>query len=121
MEIVDFYELASILKTNPKTLHKRWREFPHFFTGTGHNLKTARFIVSKVVEHLENVSMVGQKQALVGRKDRTSEAGIQKGRIQNEDRRGGMGGRRKKEVEEPASTEASTSEDPFNLLQYIRK
>jgi hypothetical protein len=54
MQIVDIHELSRVLNTNVKTLAKRWRGFPHFFTGTGRNLKSARFDLDDVLRYLKH-------------------------------------------------------------------
>ena len=53
IHIVDIYGLAEILLTSPNTLRKKWYRLPHFYVGTGRNLKSARFDVSDVIDYLK--------------------------------------------------------------------
>jgi hypothetical protein len=119
--IVDIYELASILKPSHHTLKKNWRKFPHFFIGDGCNLKGARFDVSEVVEHFKkearHVSLEGSQKKSVDSKIQIQHKAVQERRVQDEIKSIGVGSRKTKRVRKSAG--AGT--DPFNLLSGVDK
>ena len=111
-QIVDYEGLAEALATSPKTIAKKWHEYPHFFIGTGRNLKSARFDVDDVVQYLkardyeclEECARDMDRQVLV------SEQAVQKRRLQKEIRGANLGAAKKRRTQE------SASKDPFNLI-----
>ena len=115
MNIVDIHGLSDVLCTTPATLRKRWREFPHIYVGTGKNLKSARFVVERVLEYLENVGMENQERA-VDSKVCPRRAPVQKRRLPDSRKGSGMGSRRETAVEGPA-----TGHDPFGLYRGLSR
>lgn len=109
--IVDHQGLADVLAVSPKTVAKFWREYPHFYVGTGQNLKSARFDVADVIDYLKGRDydrLEGQPGA-VGVKIPFPESAVQKGRLRQEIRRGPVGSGK-------AAGTGSAGRDPFNLL-----
>lgn len=53
-QIVDIHGLAEVLSCSVSTLNKNWREYHHFFIGSGETAKGARFDVEDVVNHLKD-------------------------------------------------------------------
>lgn len=54
MIIVDIDGLSKILGNSKHAIMKIWEEIPHFFTGRGRNLKSARFDAEDVIRYLKN-------------------------------------------------------------------
>ena len=123
IHIVDIHGLAEILLTSPNTLRKKWHRLPHFYVGTGHNLKSARFDVGDVIDFLKKEAQNGTIQAqgtpkrvvhsvYGGRTD------IQKRGISNKVRSIGMGSERT--VQDKAPGGIGVQADPFNLCEGIK-
>lgn len=51
--IVNIAGLAEYLKATCSNLRRFWRSYPHFFVGTGTDLKAARFDISDVLIYLK--------------------------------------------------------------------
>lgn len=49
MNIVDIEKLCKMLDDDTGMLRKSWKDLPHFFIGSGQNLKSARFDVNDVL------------------------------------------------------------------------
>ena len=120
-QIVNIYELATILKASHHTLKKKWRDFPHFFIGDGKNLKGARFIISEVIEHLKkeasHVSVERSKKKSMDCQIQTQQKTVQKRGIQDKVESTGMGSPETRRDRKPIGTR--TENDPFNLLLGI--
>lgn len=113
LEIVDFRELSSILKVNPKTFRKRWRDLPHFFVGTGHQIDSARFNLDKVLKFLEQESAAFRqdRKNLDRAGDVPRAEGPAKG-IRDKGTRQGLGSARKKKAKVSSSDPASPGAKP---------
>ena len=123
IHIVDIHGLAEILLTSPNTLRKKWHRLPHFYVGTGRNLKSARFDVNDVIDFLKKEAQNGtiQTQATPKRVVRPiygERINIQKRGISNKVRRIGMG--RKRTVQDKAPGRIGVQYDPFNLCTGIK-
>ena len=57
--IVNIHGLAEYLKATCSNLRRFWRDYPHFFVGTGTDLKAARFDVADVLTYLKMNKGVG--------------------------------------------------------------
>jgi len=123
IHIVDIYGLAEILLTSPNTLRKKWHRLPHFYVGTGHNLKSARFDVGDVIDFLKKEAQNGTIQTQTtskrvvrpvydGRKD------IQERGISDKVRSIGMGSKRT--IQDKAPGTIGIQADPFNLCAGIK-
>lgn len=53
-QALKYYEIAEKLNMNENTVRKAWRSWPHYFAGTGRNLKSARFDLTDVINYLKN-------------------------------------------------------------------
>ena len=53
-EIVDITGLAGVLSCSKSNILKTWRQYPHFFVGTGNSAKGARFDINDVLGYLKN-------------------------------------------------------------------
>jgi len=119
--VVDIYELSSILKASPHTLKKTWRSLPHFFIGEGTTLRGARFIPDLVIKHLMkeagNVCVAKSKTKRLDSKVSLSKSTIQERRIQNEIESSGVGSSKAERTRKSARVRAGN--DPFNLLSGI--
>jgi hypothetical protein len=126
-EIVNIHRLAEILLTSTSTLRKGWRRLPHFYVGEGCNLKSARFNVTKVINFLEEeaeakrnngtIQTQRQEEGLVhplhaGRRN------LQKRRISDKVRGGGMG--RKRTIQDKAPRAREPKDDPFDICRGIK-
>jgi len=69
MQIVDKDKLCEVLLISESTLKKTWTEYPHFYIGTGRDLRGARFIVEDVINYLRSRDYAesGQNQKNVDR------------------------------------------------------
>ena len=52
--IVNYKELAKILKISPESLKKNWKKYPHFYPLSGTDLRGARFDVNDVMKFLKD-------------------------------------------------------------------
>jgi len=123
IHIVDIYGLSEILLTSPNTLRKKWHRLPHFYVGTGHNLKSARFDVGDVIDFLKKEAQNGtiQAQATPKRVVHSVYGGrtdIQKRGISNKVRSIGMGSKRT--IQDKAPGKIGVQDDPFNLCTGIK-
>lgn len=57
--IVNIDGLAEYLKATRSNLRRFWRDYPHFFVGTGIDLKAARFDIADVLLYLKISKGVG--------------------------------------------------------------
>jgi hypothetical protein len=129
VEIVNIHKLAEILltSTSTSTLRKGWRRLPHFYVGEGCNLKSARFVVTKVIEFLEEeaegrrtngtIQAQRQEEGMVlplhaGR------GNLQKRGVSNKVRSGGVG--RKRTIPDKTPGAIDTNDDPFDLCGGIK-
>jgi hypothetical protein len=112
--IVDIKRLSDILHVSPFTLRKVWKGLPHFFVGEGRNLKSARFDVNDVLNHLKGKGNVGleNKKRLVG-KILASEQAVQEARASLKSSRNSLGSGEK----ERTAPRKCPPEDPFDLLR----
>ena len=53
IKLIDNIELSKRLGISPKTVEKKWREWPHVMVGTGHTLRSARFDYNDVLAYLK--------------------------------------------------------------------
>ena len=121
--IVDIYGLAEILLTSPNTLRKKWHRLPHFYVGTGRNLKSARFDVNDVIDFLKKEAQHGTIQTQttskrVVRPVYDGRKGIQERGISNKIRSIGMGSKRT--IQDKAPGTIGVQDDPFNLCAGIK-
>ena len=111
-----YKELAERLGSSPETLKKVWRSYPHYFVGSGRNLKSARFDLQDVLDYLK-----GRDYANLRLPDQTGpqvQGGVQapgqashNGRIQKKGRGKGMDHGRK------AKAQGSTG-DKWGLFRF---
>jgi DNA-binding ferritin-like protein (Dps family) len=116
--ILTFSEMCETLKVTPSTLRKRWKELPHFLVGTGQQVDSARFVLEKVMEYLEEHHAGKRQQARnVHSKVRISGASLPETRIRDNPSGKGLGGGRKAEAKVPASCPTSTRDKTsFRIL-----
>lgn len=50
---MNYKQLAAECGVGPDTIRHIWSELPHFFVGTGRNLKSARFCLTDVLTYLK--------------------------------------------------------------------
>ena len=127
VEIVNIHRLAEILLTSTSTLRKGWRRLPHFYVGEGCNLKSARFDVTKVISFLEleaeakhsngTIQTQRQEEGMV-RSVHAGRRNLQKGRVPNKVRSGGVG--RKRTIPDKTSSAIDANDDPFDLCGGIK-
>lgn len=127
VEIVNIHRLAEILLTSTSTLRKRWRRLPHFYVGEGCNLKSARFDVKKVINFLEEEAEAKRNNGTI-QKQRQEEGmvhpfhagrkNLQKRRVPNKVRSGGVGRKRTLPDKTPRAIDAN--DDPFDLCAGIK-
>jgi len=113
MTVVDYKKLADILGISARTMQKSWRNFPHFFAGSGKTLKSARFELSIVMEHIRNVSLEGQEDGALASEVPAGHGISREERLQKQGRRQEMGSRGKGEAQE------SGTYDRFNILRDV--
>jgi hypothetical protein len=113
-QIVDIKQLSDILHVSPFTLRKVWKGLPHFFVGEGKNLKSARFDVNDVLDHLKGKGNVGleDKKELVG-EVLAPEQAVQETRAPLKSGSNSLGSGEK----ERATPGNHSPEDPFDLLR----
>ena len=96
--IVKIDGLAQYLQATRSNVRRLWRQYPHFFVGTGTDLKAARFDISDVLLYLKIKKGVGyermakSKNKKVEVQIRTPKAKAQEGGVchsKNGDPRGG--------------------------------
>ena len=126
-EIVNIHRLAEILLTSTSTLRKGWRRLPHFYVGEGCNLKSARFDVKKVINFLEKeaedkrkngtIQTQRQEEGMV-RSVHAGRRNLQKGRVPNKVRSGGVG--RKRTIPDKTPRAIDANDDPFDLCGGIK-
>lgn len=51
---MNYKQLADECGVGPDTIRHIWSELPHFFVGTGRNLKSARFCLIDVLTYLKH-------------------------------------------------------------------
>jgi len=126
-EIVNIHILAEILLTSTSTLRKGWRRLPHFYVGEGCNLKSARFDVTKVINFLEKEAEAKRNNGTIQTQRqeegmvhplRAGRRNLQKGRVSNKIRSGGMG--RKRTIPDKTPGAIDTNDDPFDLCAGIK-
>ena len=126
-EIVNIHRLAEILLTSTSTLRKGWRRLPHFYVGEGCNLKSARFNVTKVINFLEEEAEAKRNNGTIQTQRQeegmvhTLHAGrrnLQKRRISDKVRGGGMG--RKRTIQDKAPRASEPKDDPFDICRGIK-
>jgi hypothetical protein len=59
--IIDKDTLCELFKISESSLRNQYKSWPHFYVCNGRDLRSARFILEKVVEHLEENANQGQK------------------------------------------------------------
>jgi hypothetical protein len=126
-EIVNIHRLAEILLTSTSTLRKGWRRLPHFYVGEGCNLKSTRFDVNKVINFLEEEAEAKhnngttqtqrQEEGMV-RSVHAGRRNLQKRRVPNKVRSGGVGIKRTIPDKTPGAIDAN--DDPFDLCGGIK-
>ena len=126
-EIVNIHRLAEILLTSTSTLRKGWRRLPHFYVGEGCNLKSARFDVKKVINFLEEeaeekrnngtTQTQRQEEGMV-RPLHAGRRNLQKRRVPNKVRSGGVG--RKRTIPDKTPRAIDANDDPFDLCGGIK-
>ena len=60
--IVNIDGLAKYLQATKSNVRRLWKEYPHFFVGTGKDLKAARFDISDVLLYLKLHKGVGYER-----------------------------------------------------------
>jgi hypothetical protein len=126
-EIVNIHRLAEIFLTSTSTLRKGWRRLPHFYVGEGCNLKSARFDVIKVIKFLEEEAEAKhnngttqtqrQEEGMV-RPLHAGRRNLQKRRVSDKVRSGGMG--RKRTIPDKTPGAIDINDDPFDLCGGIK-
>lgn len=114
-KVVDFVGLGTALLCSAHTIRKFWRELPHFFVGTGKDLRSARFVVDDVLNHLKqrgynNGYMEKQADRVLGGKILVQKESLQEGGVSQKSRCNSMGGLEKRGVR------STKNIDPYNLL-----
>ena len=89
---LNYIELAKNLNVASQTLKKSWRHLPHFFVGSGTNLKSARFDLQDVLSYLKDRDydrhqIQDQRGAQVQGQICTSGQANHKGGVQTSERR----------------------------------
>lgn len=120
-QIVDIHGLAEVLCCSVSTLNKTWREYPHFFIGSGETAKGARFDVEDVVNYLKgrDYAELGQEKQKLQRQGESCRVSTK-----NKDRVPHMG--RCKRVGDPqekgnkVNVPDTENTDPFNVLAGIQ-
>jgi hypothetical protein len=110
--IIDKDTLCEIFGISESTLRSQYKSWPHFYVCKGRDLRSARFVIEKVVEHLEYAN----RRQKAGNLDRPSPKGRisakKKARVQNKGRRNSLeSGRSEADIESGA--------DPLNLLSVF--
>jgi len=117
--IVTFQELCEALKARGSTLRKRWKEFPHFFIGTGCQVDSARFILEKVVEYLENANKRQETRNVHG-EIHVRRGGVSETGVRNNSSGKRLGGARKAKAKvSSADTVASNAKSTFRVLSVF--
>jgi len=113
--IIDKHQLCEILGISDTTLRDQYKSWPHFYVCRGRDLRSARFVLEKIIRHLEKENAnEGQVEGNMDRGGSKTWLSIQeKKRLQNKDGGNGMG---KKDLPE---LKGGSEKDPFNLLAGI--
>lgn len=113
--IVNIKGLCDVLGSTINTLRKNWRGLPHFYVDTGTDLRSARFDVMDVINHLKSSGgnykcLEKQTDGALGRKILFGQNTIQERRLPMPSRRTPMGS--------PKTTRAQGAHDsdPYSLL-----
>jgi hypothetical protein len=127
--VLNYKDLAAILKISPETLRKNWRSYPHFFVGQGKDLRSARFDGMDVLDYLKKEKKYEQLMEIPDKKWGESLSGqipLQgsasgQGRIHITEGGTGVGEGRKKAVKRRGRTESGDNpSDPYDLFSLIK-
>lgn len=129
-KILNYKELAAILKISPETMRKNWRSYPHFFVGRGKDLRSARFDGMDVLSHLKKgtnneqvIEIPNEKwrEPVPGQIQLSGQAGGQRG-IHLSEGRTDMGKGRAKAAEGRSgkSSGGNPDDDPFDLYRLVK-
>lgn len=59
-QVVNYKQLAEHLGCSTAVIRKTWKELPHFFVSRGRDLRSARFDLDEVLEHLKEQGTLQQ-------------------------------------------------------------
>lgn len=128
-EILNYKELAAMLKISPETVRKNWRSYPHLFVGQGKDLRSARFDGMDVLDYLKKENNYEQLMEIPDKKRGESLSGqiplqgSTSGQVRIHITEGGtgVGEGRKKAVKRRGRTESGDNPgDPYDLFSLIK-
>jgi len=131
--IVDYKELARILKISPESLKKNWRKYPHFFPLSGTDLRGARFDVADVMKFLKDknyeqtIEVHNESRGEISGQIYAPGNSSRQRRIQSNCGSASVGeagatpsGSKRTNEGNSCSTEFDTREDKFDLLRLVK-
>jgi len=113
--ILDKSGIQKVFGISEGTLRTQYKSWPHFYVCEGRDLRSARFILEKVIEHLELANAnERQKTGYMDRQSATRRVSPkQKARLQNPGGSGRVGA-------DTAGDDPESTDDPFNLLSVCK-
>jgi hypothetical protein len=121
-----YHELADVLGQTPEAFRKsRWQTMPHFFVGTGRDLRSARFDVADVLSYLKdrdyrhvNHSIPTGRETGIQGQGQAPGAAVHLRRVLDSGGSAGVDGRKKKGAKSPCA-ESPNRFDVFSGIQRV--